>query len=83
MDSLDNADLDFGTGGVLLLPPQSDSSLNLAVAAGKTGRMYLIDQQSLGGITPGGPDNVLGIFDIGSCFCYRDRTAEPSVSPGS
>jgi len=54
---------------VLLLPPQSDSSLNLAVAAGKTGRMYLIDQQNLGGITPGGPDNVLGIFDIGSCFC--------------
>jgi len=69
VDSLDNADLDFGAGGVLLLPPQSGSSLNLAVAAGKTGRMYLIDQQNLGGITPGGPDNVLGIFDIGGCFC--------------
>ena len=69
VNSLDNFDLDFGAGGVLLLPPQGGSIPNLAVAAGKTGRMYLIDQQNLGGITPGGPDNVVGIFDIGGCFC--------------
>jgi len=69
VDSLDNEDLDLGAGGVLLLPPQSGSSLNLAVAAGKTGSMYLINQQNLGGITAGGPDNVLGIFDIGGCWC--------------
>jgi len=32
--------------------------------------MYLIDQQNLGGITSGGPDNVVDTFDIGGgCWC--------------
>ena len=69
VNSLDNDDSDFGAGGVLLLPPQSGNIPNLAVAAGKTGTMYLIDQQNLGGFTAGGPDNVVGSFGIGECWC--------------
>ncbi len=67
---LDMHDLDFGAGGIMLLPTQKNGAVpNLAVAAGKVGTMYLLNQASLGGYAPNGPDNVVGEFQIGSCFC--------------
>jgi hypothetical protein len=62
-------DLDLSSGGVLLIPTQSGPIPNLAVALGKDGRMFLMNQQNLGKITPGGPDNVLGTFPTGQCWC--------------
>lgn len=44
-------DRDFGSGGVLLLPPQTNSlgkSFNLAVGAGKDGNIYLVSETNLG-----------------------------------
>ena len=67
--SWDASDNDFGSGGVLLLPPQPGPFPDLAVAAGKSGTMYLLNRDSLGGFTPGGPDNVLDKETIGPCWC--------------
>jgi hypothetical protein len=67
-DALEQHDLDFGAGGVLILPPQPGSFPRLAVAAGKVGTMYLMNRDSLGGYTAGA-DKVLGSVDIGVCFC--------------
>jgi hypothetical protein len=52
---LEGGDPDFGAGGALLLPDQSESSFHLAVAAGKDGNMYLLDRDKLGGLSPSGP----------------------------
>jgi outer membrane protein assembly factor BamB len=44
-------DRDFGSGGVLLLPPQIDGggiTRNLAVGAGKDGNIYVVDQTNMG-----------------------------------
>jgi hypothetical protein len=41
----------------------------LAAAAGKNGKMYLLDRDNLGGFTPGGPDKVVGVVNIGGCWC--------------
>src|ERR1700685_615082 len=44
-------DRDFGSGGVLLLPPQANAKgviYNLAVGAGKDGNIYLVNQANLG-----------------------------------
>lgn len=44
-------DTDLGSGGLMLIPPQTDSSGNvkqLAVAAGKDTNLYLLDQTNLG-----------------------------------
>ena len=68
-DFLDQNDDDFGSGGVLLLPTQPGPFPNLAVAAGKFGTMYLLNRDSLGGFTPGGPDNVLDTKSLFSCWC--------------
>ncbi len=66
--SLDEGDTDFGSGGVLVLPDQSGSTPHLAVAAGKDGNMYLMNDDSLGGYSTT-RNNVLGTYSIGGCWC--------------
>ena len=64
--TLDERDDDFGSGGVMLLPEQPGSVPQLAVAAGKAGKMYLMNQSNLGGENSGA---VLGEYGIGGCWC--------------
>jgi hypothetical protein len=42
-------DLDLGSGGVILLPPQTSGPPNLLAAAGKTGTIYLVNRDKMGG----------------------------------
>jgi hypothetical protein len=68
-NTLDEVDGDFGAGGITLLPPQPGKIPNLAVAAGKSGIMYLLNRNSMGGRTLAAPDNVVGQVSIGGCWC--------------
>jgi hypothetical protein len=48
---LNNGDTDFGSGGVMLLPPISGQTAPpMAVAMGKASVLYLLNQESLGGL---------------------------------
>jgi hypothetical protein len=82
---LDPNDTDFGSGGVLLLPSRVGSQ-TLAAAAGKDGRMFILDRTNLGGYTPGGPDKVVyTVPAIGACWCgqsYFDDGSPHIVSSG-
>ncbi len=50
-NSLNGADEDFGSGGVMLLPAvQGQTAPPLAVAMGKSSILYLLNQNSLGGV---------------------------------
>ena len=63
---LDHDDTDFGSGGVLILPKMPGSTVNLAVAAGKDGRLFILNRDSLGGhAAQDVPRNV----SIGPCWC--------------
>ncbi|MGH6848995.1 MAG: hypothetical protein ACREDD_00850, partial [Methylocella sp.] len=66
---LDQADGDLSAGGVLVLPAQPGPFPYMDVAAGKEGKMYLLNEASLGGFTPGGPDKALDTKTIGRCWC--------------
>jgi hypothetical protein len=66
--TLDSGDTDFGSGGVLVLPDQPGSIPHLAVAAGKYGTMYLMNEDNLGGYSPT-TNNVLGSYPVGGCWC--------------
>jgi hypothetical protein len=66
--SLDRSDSDFGSGGALVLPDQPGSTPHLAVAAGKNGSMYFMNEDSLGGYSTT-KNNVLGTYSIGGCWC--------------
>jgi len=70
VSQLDAADADFGSGGVLVLPPQPGAHPDLAVAAGKDSNMYLVDTNHLGGYNgPNGPNLNLQTVQIGGCWC--------------
>ena len=45
-------DLDLGSGGVLLLPDQPGSIPHLMIGAGKTGTIYLVNRENMGGYNP-------------------------------
>jgi hypothetical protein len=66
---MDANDEEIGGGGVLLVPTQSGPTPSMAVALGKWGVMFLLNQQNLGHYTPGGPDNVLGSYNMDQCWC--------------
>jgi iron transport multicopper oxidase len=62
--TLDESDADFASGGVTGLPSDhfgTPALPHLAVADGKQGYLYLLDRDSLGGVSqgPGGSDNVV------------------------
>jgi Bacterial Ig-like domain (group 1) len=51
-------DLDLGSGAAVLLPTQSGPNPNLLVTVGKTGTIYLINQDGMGGYNPAGDEIV-------------------------
>jgi autotransporter-associated beta strand protein len=65
--ALDNADEDFGSGSPLVLPDSAGipNHPHLMVAAGKEGKIYLLDRTNLGKFNANG-DNVLNAVPNGS-----------------
>ena len=65
-DTMDTQDEDFGSGCLLVLPDQGGTFPHLAVAAGKDGRLWVLNRDAMGGLaTPDVPNNV----QIGDCWC--------------
>lgn len=78
---LDKADLDFGSGGVLLLPDQPGSTPHMAAAAGKDGRLFLMNREQLGGFNSTS-NKVLDTKPIGACWCGPSYFLNQIVSSG-
>ena len=76
---LDQGDVDFGSGGALVLPDQPGSVPHMAVAAGKDGRMFFMNEDNLGGYSPS-KNNVLGTYNIGGCWCGQSYFLDASGS---
>jgi len=74
---LEATDGDFGSGGVMVLPDQPGSLPHLAVAAGKFGNLYLLNEDALGGYSTT-KDNVLGTYQIGGCWCGESYFVDPT-----
>jgi len=74
--ALDQNDGDFGSGGVLVLPDQAGSYPHLAVAAGKSGTMFLMNGDNLGGYSST-TNNVLGKYAVGACWCGPSYFVDP------
>jgi chitodextrinase len=66
-DTLRANDVDLGSGGVLILPPSvgSPAHPNLAVATGKPGGFYLLDQSNLGQFNSSSNNDVQELFPQG------------------
>jgi len=57
--SMAASDLDLGSGGVLLLPDQSGAHPHEAITAGKTGTIYVIDRDKMGGFNPNNDSQIV------------------------
>ncbi len=79
--NLDKTDGDFGAGGVMVLPDQPGSIPHLAVAAGKVGSLFLMNEDNLGGFSTT-KNNVLGAYGIGGCWCGPSYFVDPSDGIG-
>jgi hypothetical protein len=75
--TLDNYDEDFGSGGVMVLPDQPGAMPHLAVAAGKEGNMFLMNEDHLGGYSTA-KNNVLGTYAVGGCWCGPSYFIDPT-----
>ncbi len=75
--NLDQNDTDFGSGGVMVLPDQPGSKPHLAVAAGKDGNMYFMNEDNLGGYSTI-KNNVLGTYSVGGCWCGESYFVDPN-----
>jgi len=65
--ALDQSDLDFSSGGVMVLPDQPGPIKHLAVAAGKDGRMFILNRDNLGGFQA--VDVPPYVYIYGPCWC--------------
>ena len=77
--SLDQSDADFGSGGVMVLPDQQGSIPHMAVAAGKEGNMFFMNEDNLGGYSSV-TNKVLGTYYVGGCWCGPSYYVDPSDS---
>jgi outer membrane protein assembly factor BamB len=70
---LDKGDLDFGSGGILLIPGgREPAPQHLVAAAGKSGEMFLLDRDKLGKFDPNGNKHILAATNIGGrCWCAQ------------
>jgi hypothetical protein len=62
---LNIGDTDLGSGAVMVLPDQPGDHPHLAVEAGKSGNIYLIDRDHMGKFTAQGPDNIVQVVPTG------------------
>jgi hypothetical protein len=81
--AMDDIDQDYGSGGLLVLPDQSGPFPHVAVGAGKDGRFWVLNRDSMGGQhSPDIPQNVA----IGGCWCgpsyFANATGGLVVSSG-
>jgi outer membrane protein assembly factor BamB len=63
---LDQHDADLGSGGLMALPTQPGFVPYLLVAGGKQSDMYLLNRTFMGKFTAGGPDQIVGDYQMGT-----------------
>jgi hypothetical protein len=56
---LSNSDQDLGSGGIMLLPPQTPPIPPLAIGAGKGGTIYLVNRNNPGHFHPGDDSQIV------------------------
>ena len=75
---------DLGSGGVMVIPDQPGTTTpRLAVMAGKTKNIYLMNRDSLGGYTTALPDNVPQVVRAGAGTSNKGVHGGPAYFVGS
>jgi outer membrane protein assembly factor BamB len=79
--ALSNADLDLGSGGVILLPDQTGAHTHIMVGGGKQGVIYVVDRDNLGGFNVVA-DQVVQEIDLSILLGNALPPIAPNTTPG-
>jgi hypothetical protein len=75
VQTLDEQDKDYSSGGLMILPDQDGAFRHIAVASGKDGRLFVLNRDNMGGHhSPDIPNYV----SIGECWCGPSYFELPS-----
>lgn len=69
-DTLNTADLDQGSGGILMVPDQQGTHKHILVQVGKEGRILVLNRDDLGGNNSGKSSNAGALQDFTSAITY-------------
>ena len=69
---IDVADLEIGSGGIVLLPASTTGSSQMAVTVSKEGRFYLVNTDTMGHYNPAGDSQIIQEFMIGEHSCTSE-----------
>jgi hypothetical protein len=64
VQTLDNSDLDLGSGGILMLPDQQGPYPHILLATGKEGRITVLNRDKLGGNNTGNSSDPTALQEI-------------------
>ncbi|HTZ70030.1 MAG TPA: hypothetical protein VMB71_05200 [Acetobacteraceae bacterium] len=81
-NQLNANDVDFGSGGVMLLPPVAgQTGPNLAAAMGKSGDLFLLNSDNLGGLKPnnGGALQIVQLSGLWGGPAYANASNGPTL----
>jgi hypothetical protein len=78
---LDNADLEIGSGGLMLLPSGAGGAQSLAITGNKEGRIYLLNTSNLGKFDPADAQ-IPQQFLAGSQACQPGQGSSGADGPG-
>ena len=78
---IDAADLEIGSGGVALLPPDVGNGKKLAVTINKEGRLYLLNLDSMGHFNPAGDTQIPQMLVVGNKTCFAGMGAGFAEGP--
>jgi len=78
---LDHADLEIGSGGLMLLPSGTGAGQPLAITGNKEGRLYLLNTSNLGKFDPADAQ-IPQQFLVGSQACQPGQGASGADGPG-
>jgi hypothetical protein len=62
--ALSSADMDQGSGGLLMPPDQTGPNPHILIQVGKEGRILVLNRDNLGGYAPGGTSNTNALQDL-------------------
>jgi fibronectin type 3 domain-containing protein len=57
--SMNDLDIDLGSGGVILLPDQPGPHPHMAITAGKNGTVYVVDRDNMGHYNPNNDNQII------------------------
>ena len=78
---IDVENLELGSGGVALLPPDFTEGASLAVATSKEGRLFLVNTNNLGRYDANGDTQIPQEFLVGESSCNINTTDDDAEGP--